>query len=244
MISCLREDGIIYKIIKQMGIASLILSQDGYRNYTSVGRYLRSVESIIEQYQNIYPTQDFSRCIKVESVSEAANGQRKHALKVKHAVVPGVAEIAQLEQFLGCEIPECLKNFYKEIKECLLILRYPIRIYSPATLALVEKTIREAERTAGCTVPSEVSILRFIEIPGFSSCFALRKFSSGEQWRIVHCGDETTEELQNNANLWRKEDCENFDTWFHRILETDGAPLVLDNPYIFRSPMADRVNEM
>lgn len=205
-------------------------------------RYETVTQRITSEYGRIYPGQDFSESWTLDSKIVEKDGQVKWTFNAKHAVVVGKADVAELERFVNADLPLCLRELYAQIAECLLVLRYPVRIYSPLTLVKVEKEIRAAEKMAGCPVPDSVTLLRLVEIPGFSACFGLRKFMSDGRWRMVHCGDETTAELQGGDDLWRPVDCEDFDDWIRRIIETDADPLVLDNPYMFRSPWAERMH--
>ncbi|MCF7786952.1 MAG: hypothetical protein K9N47_12575 [Prosthecobacter sp.] len=205
-------------------------------------RYETVTQRITSEYGRIYPGQDFSESLTRDSEIMEKDGQVKWMLNAKHAVVVGKADVVELERFVNADLPLCLQDFYAQIAECLLLLRYPVRIYSPLTLVNVENEIRAAEKIAGCPVPDSVTLLRLVEIPGFSASFGLRKFMSDGRWRMVHCGDETTAELQDSDDLWRPVDCEEFDDWIRRIIETDADPLVLDNPYMFRSPWVERIH--
>lgn len=230
-----------------MNAASLIFAQrDEVRRYSTGYNYTyRASHTLnwLKELEEQHPTLAASTALVIQSTEEKSGDPRgaKDVFEARHVIVPGPGDVGVIERELGVEVPECLKAFYAQIQECLLLLRYPVRIYSPETLVAVEQELRAAERMAGCPEPDGVSLLRLVEIPMFSSCFALRRFVSDGQWRMIHCGDETTDELQRHDDLRRPEDVEDFDAWTRRILETDAVPLVRDNDYIFYPILAERV---
>lgn len=224
-----------------MDAAAQILSHaDEVRRYTTRSvRYREAIEFVIGQFAQVHPgvhLDDFYSAELVDPVIHVWD------VRAKHAIMTGSPGTEVIADELKMIVPKELQDFYSRIHECLLILRYPVRIYSPAVLVYVEKMLRDAERSAGLEVPDEVSVLRLVEIPGFSSCMALRHFKSDGTWRMIDVGDEDTLELQEgNDNNWLPDNCEFMDDWFRRILETDAAPLAPGNPYVFRDPMATRV---
>jgi hypothetical protein len=227
-----------------MNAASLILSRNHeIRRYASFApRYAYEIQEMVDKYEDIYPHEKFDDCVKIVSSFQGKGDQfQTTVLDVKNLVAYGNADLTELERFVGSPLPLCLKEFYAYINECMLVLQYPIRIYSPATLIMVEKEIRETEKKAGFQVPDEVTLLRLAVVPKAPSCFALRRFISDGQWKMVVCTDELTAELQNDDHLWLPETCEDFDIWFSRIIESDAFPLAKGDPDLFRGPLAKRV---
>lgn len=224
--------------------APLILSsRNEVRRYASAPpRYVSTVQDMVAEYERIHPSESFRDCCQVVSKTRRTKNCLPYAtLDVKHMVVPGPADITELEKFVGSPLPKCLTDFYSQITECLLPLQFPVRIYSPKTVVHAEKEIRETERSVGFPVPEDITLLRLIEIDSDSSCFALRKFVCDGHWRMVVCTTELTSELQSNDGLWLLDDCEEFDVWFKRVLEKDAFPLVESFPELFGdNPLAIR----
>lgn len=228
-----------------MNAASLIKAQAAEtRRYSTKYNYVPTVERILAGYRRIHPHTSFDDSMVVRSTIPNPNDEpysTRDFFDAKHAIVEGPADTSLIERELGIEVPACLQEFYSQIHECLLLLRYPVRIYSPGTLVALEKEIRQFEAEDGGPEAEGVSLLRFISIPGFAASFALRRFLSDGKWRVVLYSEGYTDELQRDDDQWQKQDIEEFDDWTRRILQSDGEPLILDNPYIFEPVLADRV---
>ncbi len=206
---------------------------------TQVGRWSHAATAFAKSLANRHPSLSAEEHLhELESQNESET--RFQRLAVRHMCELGPADLGGLEEYIGCALPPDISRFFQSFGECILFLRYPIRIFSPTAIVERESMLREAERKAGCFVPCEVTVLRFTQIEVFASAFALRKFQDG-LWRVIIWGDETTEDLQNSADeQFSSAGVENFDEWLIRLLKSDGYPLDPAFPDFFRPPVAER----
>lgn len=227
-----------------MDAATQILSRaDESRLYRpQYWRYRQGIEMVLEHYEKVHPGFHMSDYLAAEKFIDPGDSELDENFRVKHAIIAGSPGTEVIADEFKMIVPQELKHFYARIHECLLILRYPVRILSPQRLVETEKMYRDVDRECGREVPDEVGVLRFAQIPTFSSCLALRHFKTDDTWRMIDVGESSTLELQDrDDDVWDPTGFELMDDWFRRILDTDASPLVPDNPYIFDDPMAIRV---
>lgn len=180
--------------------------------------------------------QALARQVDVSLGPDAAS----QGFETSHVIVPGPADTSPLESLLGTKLPECLSRFYRQISECILTLRLPVQIKSPAGVVRLEREMRQVEEEMGCGT-DEMTFFRFGFVIGMSGTFALKKYQD-EEWRVVLWSDEgeipAKEIMENDA--YPSFGC--FDEWVCRLLETDGGYLAEMAEYAYGPYLARRVS--
>jgi hypothetical protein len=134
---------------------------------------------------------------------------------------------------LGVALPQSIHAFYSEVETCVLALRNLIWIKSPSEVVGFERMHRAFEVEGGEQI-QPVRLIRFAESLIDGICFAFRKGTTDDAWRIVTTWNEETTEYFQGAEFNGHGD-PSIDEWMKRLMNTDGHPIFDDRePWLRR----------
>ena len=110
-----------------MDAATQILSRaDEVRRYSTRSvRYREAIESVVGEISQVHPGVHLEDFYSAELVDP---DRYVWHVEAKHAIIAGSPGTEVIADELKMIVPKELQDFYSRIHECLLILRYPVRI--------------------------------------------------------------------------------------------------------------------